>query len=986
MPNHYRLALTLLISVVSLALSPAQEKQLAVKLTIEGRKEHPIVYLTRQDIARARENREKYDWAKKAAETLLKEADEWATKSDEELIALVPPPESCYAYGFSGCPVCGGSMMSWWGMGGVASLDDPRHVRCVNGHRLPDEGHPDAGEGYTDANRRAYYFVGTYNSFVIDTLTKATTKLVHAYALTGDAKYAAKGALILDHLARIYPTSEKGSWDYPSHPPSGRFNRPWYQVARTLVFYVNQYDILMSNDELARPSSVKGITRRQNIEQNMLLNGAAYCYRQSVIQPALHNGQADYIRGPMAVGAAMGIRQYIEWGVDGPYGIRAMIANNVDRDGQYYETSAGYSDHARSLYMDMAQIARNWTDEKYPQGINLSLDPVFVMFNRLPRTRLRCATLPPSLGDDAPHVKRVPTTQPIDALDVAKLEMLAALGDGDFPDLTGEMRDESLIDEWLLFHARTPTTARSGNFGKAAEQSDLFSQKGLAILRSGAGEHARAATLRFGPTLNHGHFDEMNLNIYARGYEMSYDLGYGLGSTHTQVGWAHTTASHNTVVVDETPQLRDGRSGGTLKYFTPAAGVSVVRADDTNCYTAQGLTRYERTVAMIDVSDELSYIVDIFHVVGGSKHDYVFHGMGTDLTTANLQLGEPATGSLAGKDVNWGERIGSDGNVIGIEGKEYWNPPPANGYGFLVKPRSGKATGEVWSATWEIDQEAPARMRLNMLAMPDTQIVACEAPGIYPKFPRSAYVLARRAGRNLDSRFAAVIEPYGQQRAIKAIRQTPAAVDGGIAIQIDLTDGRTDTVAWSPTGDFTLKRSDGMSVRIRPDGVAGEIEKIDYDNNILFVRSDHWPDGNFAGKFVYVSNPAYAQESAYRIASAAAENGLITIRLAPTRLILNRGHLDASPTNGQVLPNVIPLEYAKSLARKPSGFLRGKRIAAPCDSAVTTIVGTDARGMALTVKDTKAFKAGDDLTIYDVQAGDHIRIPSVEHTLPSDQK
>ncbi|MGB7158067.1 MAG: hypothetical protein WBD40_08375, partial [Tepidisphaeraceae bacterium] len=393
-----------------------------LKLTIQGRPVHPTVYLSPADIERARANREKYAWAKAAAAKLIAEADAWATRDDAALIAMIPPPASCYAYGFAGCPVCSGTLKGWWGMNGVASLDDPRHVKCVNGHRLPDEQHPDAGEGYVDPSGKKFYFVGTYNAFIIDALTTATTKLCHAYALTGEQRYADKAALILDHLARIYPTSEAGSWDYPSHPPSGRFNRPWYQVARTLVLYTNQYDILLMGKSLDAPSSVDGMTRRANIEGNLLLNGARYCYEQSLLARALHNGQADYIRGPMAVGVAMGIPEYVAWGVDGPYSIRAMIANNVDRDGQYYETSSGYSDHARALYMDMAEMLSRYTDAAHPNGVRLIDDPVFVSFNLLARARLRAGNHPPNLGDDKPNQSRVATTQPADKLDAANLE------------------------------------------------------------------------------------------------------------------------------------------------------------------------------------------------------------------------------------------------------------------------------------------------------------------------------------------------------------------------------------------------------------------------------------------------------------------------------------------------------------------------------------------------------------------------------------
>ena len=53
--------------------------------------------------------------------------------------------------------------------------------------------------------------------------------------------------MILDELSRIYPSCDKGSWDYPSDPPSGRFNRPWYQVAHAHSLH-SLYDMLMMSD------------------------------------------------------------------------------------------------------------------------------------------------------------------------------------------------------------------------------------------------------------------------------------------------------------------------------------------------------------------------------------------------------------------------------------------------------------------------------------------------------------------------------------------------------------------------------------------------------------------------------------------------------------------------------------------------------------------------------------------------------------------
>ncbi|HTL30766.1 MAG TPA: heparinase II/III family protein, partial [Tepidisphaeraceae bacterium] len=573
------LLLIVIATVASAAPTAEQQKLLDVKLTIQGRPEHPTVYMTRADIKLAQKNREQFSWAKKAADKIIHDADEWTNKDDHAIRKLLPPPGACFAYGFSGCPICNGKIGGWWGTSGCASFSDPGHVKCDKGHRLPDDDHPDTGNGWTDKSGKKYYFVGEYNAFVIDTLLgDALRPLCNAYALTGDMKYANKAAMLLDELARLYPTCDKGSWDYPSDPPSGRFNRPWYQVARTLISYTNFYDILMMGEALNSPSSVAGKTKRENIEQNMLLNGARYCYEQSIEHPSLTNGQADYIRGAMVVGVAMGIPEYINWTVDGPYSIRNMIENNIDRDGQYYETSAGYSHHSQYLYMDIAEILKRYSDGAHPDGIKLVENPKFRALFTLPSARLQVLGRLPTLGDDAPDLKTETMTTLVSDTDFTDLEHLRALSTdsqqkeqfgqllsmscgGNLEKRRGEIRDS----DWLLFHADpvNPTQSTTTDdaeivhplTGVKLSESDLINQRGLAIVRRGTGRDARAFTLRAGPTLNHGHFDELNLNIYAGGHQLNYDLGYGLASTHTQVGWSHQTASHTTVLVNELSQL-----------------------------------------------------------------------------------------------------------------------------------------------------------------------------------------------------------------------------------------------------------------------------------------------------------------------------------------------------------------------------------------------------------------------------------------------
>ncbi len=772
-------------------------------LTAHGRVEHPCVNKTPADVARARENMERYPWLANWVQSQQEAADEWLERSDEWIISMVPEPGACFAYGFTGCPICGASWGTWGGA--RCSWDNPGHVTCANGHVLPDEEHPDPGTGYVGPDGRIHYFIGSWNAWVVETLQfRALRPLCHTYLLTGDERYAQKAAVIFDALARIYPECDAGSWDYPSNPPSGRFCRPWYQVARVLIHYVDFYDEIFNSPALDEPSLVEGMTRRENIEQNLLLNGAWYCYEQS-LKGGLHNGEADYIRGALAVGCVLGIDHYVDWALDGPYGIRSMIANNADRDGRYYETSLSYALHARNLYFTFSEPMRNYRSARYPDGIDLYADPKFLTFYFLPRGLFDCAGHWPRYGDSGPDVSAAAPSDPIfSATDYEFAEVCYARTRGELRRrfanalayLAGErgedIRSSARDSMWMLFHAgEFPASADVSATRERLSTTDFFGQKGIAILRGGAGTSAQAALLRYGPSLNHGHFDDLNLNYYALGYELTYDLGYGLGSTHTQVGWSKQTASHNLVVVDEQRQhLTGSGSGGSLFLLNEMPGLRVAEAEARAAYLAQGVERYRRLIALVGEGAG-RYLVDIFRVEGGSQHDYMLHALSDEVAVEGVTLGEVEPGSLAGPDIHWGDQQGNDGDMIGFPNRPYWNPPPGNGYGFLVGVRRGAASGP-WSATWEIDPSREARLRAIGLPEPGTELITARAPGIYPRLPRAAYVCARRSGDDLRSTYATILEPVERASRGYAVRATDildgAQVSAGVTKYISGID------------------------------------------------------------------------------------------------------------------------------------------------------------------------------------------------------
>jgi hypothetical protein len=797
------------VSQLSLYHDPDQKVKIKVPPTLtwrsadlrpQGRAQHPCVYMTPEDVAAGRQRVQTVPWAQKWFAQVLAEADRWVAKDDAWFANLLPEQGACFAYGFTGCPICGASWGTWGGA--RCSFDKPRQVTCGKGHVLPDKDHPDPGTGYVGPDGRIHYFVGSYNAWIVEQFQSTVLRpLTLAYTLTGQEKYAQKAAFLLDRLADLYPTCDKGSWDYPSNPPSGRFCRPWYQVARVLIYYVDWYDQLFNSPALDQPSVRTGMSRRQNIETNLLTNGAKYCYDQS-LHGGLTNGEADYIRGSLAVGCCLGIPWYVDWAYDGPYGILSMVRNNVDRDGQYYETSAMYSDHTRSLYLTFAEPLLNWRSAKYPVGINLYDLKHFQSFYELPNLTLNCLGKSPRYGDSGPDIGRSYLPDPLYvSFDYRLAERLYARVSGvedraHFGALLSYLcagdvektRASGGEVEWLVFHAATPpapTSSPTVDFGRRMTASDILGQKGFAFLRDGQGKDAQAALLRYGPSLNHGHLDDLNLNYYALGYELTYDLGYGLGSTHTQVGWSHQTASHNLVLVDEKSQGGDSKdTGGSLQAFADLPGLKLVEASAEPTYSALGVQTYRRLLAMIGEGPD-RYLVDVFRVLGGKQHDYLLHALGDQADFSGVQLGAKETGSLAGPDFSWGALQLNDGDMKGVPNRPYWNPPPGNGLGFLMEPQRGAGDG-TWQATWALPDHQ-SFLRLTMLGQPGTEVITAWAPGILPNQPKTRYVVARRKAQEgpLSSTYVGVLEPYG----LRAVG--PASEADQIVRQAKATAGET---------------------------------------------------------------------------------------------------------------------------------------------------------------------------------------------------
>lgn len=117
----------------------------------------------------------------------------------------------------------------------------------------------------------------------------------------------------------------------------------------------------------------------------------------------------------------------------------------------------------------------------------------------------------------------------------------------------------------------------------------------------------------------HHHLDSLNLTYWKEGAEVLSDLGYLWD--HPRKAQTSRTVAHNTVLLDGRDQVSRER-GGEIDFFRADTHVKVMQASSQAYPDAR---RYRRTAALIDHGAGRSYVVDCFEVEGGRTQDFVYH-------------------------------------------------------------------------------------------------------------------------------------------------------------------------------------------------------------------------------------------------------------------------------------------------------------------------------------------------------------------------
>ena len=295
--------------------------------------------------------------------------------------------------------------------------------------------------------------------------------------------------------------------------------------------------------------------------------------------------------------------------------------------------------------------------------------------------------------------------------------------------------------------------------------SRLWPSLGNAALGTGEGDNQTMLNLNWSGNYGHEHYDNGAIILYAAGQELLPDLGY----THSKYrSWANSTASHNTVVIDQRSQERGSAEkpvAGNLNFYDDKdTHIKVIDVDASPAYSAA--KTYRRRLLLVHAGPGRDYVVDRFDVEGGNDHDWFLHGMAEQEGT--LETSIPLDRPTASLIPSWG------GNILP---KTQYETDPAkhHPYQFLRDLKTGATAQKSWTATWRYD--AGVGLRVHNLSPAGVQVFRFRTPSIrlageddnkLDNFMHSG-IMQRNSGK--ASSFLSVHEPFRNETWIESVQQ-----------------------------------------------------------------------------------------------------------------------------------------------------------------------------------------------------------------------
>lgn len=549
--------------------------------------------------------------------------------------------------------------------------------------------------------------VASYRTLLHDRANDAALQLGWTFAYTGQDRYAAEVKRILLKLAddyRSYP-ARRDRWGRTGifAQLGGRRYSQSLDEAVGVIKLAKAYD-------LTRTSAAWLDKDRQHVEQNFFRPTAdtlLYANRD------INNHQTWYNAGLMAIASVLADKELVHKILSMRGGFRDQLKRSLGKDGVWYEGTMAYHNYALQAMIEIVDAGRRL-------GLPLHQEPAF-------RKML-----------EAPLGMTYPNGQ------------FPAMNDSDnafIDNFTGSFRwawETYGEERFAQACARGNPKELAALLGPEAKPKPFLETRstnlediGLAILRRGQGPEAACIMLDHGPHGGaHGHYDKLNIVVFAAGREWLLDPGRLTYSHKEYKTWVKHTAAHNTVTLGGQSQRE---CTGKFLWLKVNDDYAACAAETDQAYPGALLRRY------LLLTDKL--LVDAFEVETAEKTqiDWFAHAI-----SKNVQ---PTAAQGAGNDL--------------LPGKD-------QGYQHLTGARAWDISGP---SSWDFVGDDKKRLRAWFAGPEKEQVIACTGIGYWVE--QKVPCLIRRV-HDTKARFATVYDLTGTG---EYVQELGAEKDGELVVR-----------------------------------------------------------------------------------------------------------------------------------------------------------------------------------------------------------
>lgn len=520
----------------------------------------------------------------------------------------------------------------------------------------------DDGQGFVNEKGDRWRFIAAYLIYGQwkQVVLGGINNLGAAYVLTGDASYAHKALVMLDRVADLYPTFDfQPQGIMYEGPGTAGYVSTWHDACEETRELALAYDMVfpaLEGDGTLIAFLAKQATQYQLDNSKATVSDIRRNIEGRILRDALAHPEKVYSNYPRTEICKAVITKTLQepdealWAILDPMLEKATAVDGVTGE-------KGLSGYASFTVSSLAQFLAEFSkaDSAFLPAV-LKRQPRIHDTYRFHIDTLCLDRYYPLSGDTGSYaapmgnylgmqfIKPGAGGWPLMPSTYRLLwDLYTATGDVAFAQTLYRVNNKSLDGLPYDIFGENPEgfqAALGAVIENEGEEIDLGSVNKeawhLAILRSGKGTNRRAVWLDYDAGGGHGHQDGMNLGLFAHNLDLMPEMGYPpvqFGGWQSPRGrWYTMTAAHNTVVVDGKNQ--PAKAGETTLWGNePPFQIIRASAPDLN----EG-HRYERTIALVDVDDEIFYVIDVFRVSGGTNHTKFTQSHFGSLTTYGLAL------------------------------------------------------------------------------------------------------------------------------------------------------------------------------------------------------------------------------------------------------------------------------------------------------------------------------------------------------------